>query len=396
MYITPDEFSGNDSERLNRAVARAAELQIPVRIGKRSTGDGRDWWLLDSAILLPSNTTVILENCRIKLSDRCRDNFFRSANCIPGGEFVPQAENIHISGIGNVVLEGADIPRSTGDSAKQNMAGTDDYVSSYGSDGLIPGAEPTYGNWRNIGILLVRVKHFSLCGLTIRNAHCWSVSLEYCTDGTVRDLAFDAAGHIEVRGRKETIRNQDGLDLRRGCKRILIENIRGVSGDDVVALTAVAGRIRPAGAADSTEFCGMQPEGEVNDTCFIIIRNIQATCAGGHHIVRFLNNGGVKLHHIQLENVMDTSPDDFHVKAAVKVGDTHYGGLAAPGDTYGLQISRIMSNAVHAILLAGPLTDSKISDVINFNKDGETITKCADSDAAYRNLSVSGIADSRP
>ena len=53
MYITPDDFSGNDSERLNRAVARAAELQIPVRIGKRCTGDGRDWWLLDSAILPP-------------------------------------------------------------------------------------------------------------------------------------------------------------------------------------------------------------------------------------------------------------------------------------------------------------------------------------------------------
>ena len=393
MYISPDDFSGSDSERLNRAAARAAELQVPVRIGKRCCGDGRDWWLLDSAILLPSNTTVILENCRIKLSDRCRDNFFRSANCIPGGGFVPQAENIHISGIGHVVLEGADDPRSTGDSAKQNMAGTDDYISSYGSDGLIPGADPTYGNWRNIGILLVHVKHFSLCGLTIRNAHCWSVSLEYCTDGTVRDLAFDAAGHIEIHGRKETIRNQDGLDLRRGCKRILIENIRGVSGDDVVALTAVAGRTRPAGVMDSTEFCGMQPEGEVNDTCHIIIRNVQATCSGGHHIVRFLNNGGVKLHHIQLENVMDTSPDDFHVKAAVKVGDTHYGGLAAPGDTYGLQISRIMSNAAHAILLAGPLTDSRISDVINFNKNGKAITRCAEGDTAYRNLFTTGISD---
>ena len=109
--------------------------------------------------------------------------------------------------------------------------------------------------------------------------------------------------------------------------------------------------------------------------------------------MRFLNNGGVKLHHIQLENVMDTSPDDFHVKAAVKVGDTHYGGLAAPGDTYGLQISRIMSNAAHAILLAGPLTDSRISDVINFNKNGKAITRCAEGDTAYRNLFITGISD---
>jgi len=38
-------------------------------------------WLLDSAILLPSNVTLVLDNCNLKLSDKCRDNFIRSANC---------------------------------------------------------------------------------------------------------------------------------------------------------------------------------------------------------------------------------------------------------------------------------------------------------------------------
>ena len=183
MFIDPNDFSGSDSERLNQAVARAAAEGVVVRIGKRK-GE-REYWLLDSAVLVPSNTVMILENCRWKLSNSCRDNFIRSANCVPGGEFVEQAENIHISGIGNVVLEGAENPRSTGDSGKRNMAGTNDYVSSYGTDGMIPDAMETWGDWRNIGILLVRVKNFSLEGLTVKDPHCWSISLEYCNSSLV-------------------------------------------------------------------------------------------------------------------------------------------------------------------------------------------------------------------
>lgn len=389
MFIDPNDFSGSDSERLNQAVARAAEAGVPVRIGKRK-GE-RDHWLLDSAVLVPSNTVMILENCRWKLSNSCRDNFIRSANCIPGGDFVEQAENIHISGIGNVVLEGAENPRSTGDSGKRNMAGTNDYVSSYGTDGMPPDAPETWGDWRNVGILLARVKNFSLEGITVKDPHCWSISLEYCTDGLVRNIQFDSIGCLRELCGKQYVRNQDGLDLRRGCKRILIENIRGRTGDDVVALTALAGRIRPAGQAKTTEFCGMQPAGEINDTCYITIRNVQAYCAGGHHIVRFLNNGGVKIHHVQLENLMDTSPTDFHCKAAVKVGDTNYGGLAAPGDTYGLQIANIQSNARHALLLAGPLTDSVISNVINFFDNAEIIAMEAKGEGSYKGVTVTNF-----
>ncbi|MBR2641842.1 MAG: hypothetical protein IKD46_01815, partial [Lentisphaeria bacterium] len=62
MFIDPNDFSGSDSERLNQAVARAAEEGVPVRIGKRK-GE-REYWLLDSAVLVPSNTVMILENCR--------------------------------------------------------------------------------------------------------------------------------------------------------------------------------------------------------------------------------------------------------------------------------------------------------------------------------------------
>ncbi len=49
---------------------------------------------------MPENTTLILESCRIKLSDACRDNFIRSANCGMGIEDPLPIKNIHIKGVG--------------------------------------------------------------------------------------------------------------------------------------------------------------------------------------------------------------------------------------------------------------------------------------------------------
>ena len=80
--INVNDFNGiNDSEIINKAIENRGPdgiVIIPPRSWKFEPE--RDYWLLDSAILLPANTTVVLQNCAIKLSDACRDNFFRSAN----------------------------------------------------------------------------------------------------------------------------------------------------------------------------------------------------------------------------------------------------------------------------------------------------------------------------
>ena len=118
--VNVNHFQGaTDSDILENAIrAREADgiVLIPPR---RVEGDpARDYWLLDRAVLLPENTTVILQNCRIKLSDRCRDNFFRSANCGLGIEENEQLTNIHIKGECGALLEGADHPRASGDGGK--------------------------------------------------------------------------------------------------------------------------------------------------------------------------------------------------------------------------------------------------------------------------------------
>ena len=77
----PNDFTGSDLERIEAAIRAARGAGGTVRIPARRPDSSceRDYWLLDAAIRIPSDTTLILDGCRIKLSDRCRDNFIRSA-----------------------------------------------------------------------------------------------------------------------------------------------------------------------------------------------------------------------------------------------------------------------------------------------------------------------------
>ena len=188
---TANDYQGlTDNERIEAAIREREGNMVIIPQRKSDIEPERTWWLLDRAILLPSDTTVILENCRIKLSDRCRDNFFRSANCGFGIEEPAPLENIHIRGVGNAVLEGADHPRSTGDSSKlqacpcpKNFSGAADpsfedmHRHSYGTDAGKEG-EVQRGDWRNIGILRAQVSHLSIENIRIVEPHCWAISLE--------------------------------------------------------------------------------------------------------------------------------------------------------------------------------------------------------------------------
>ena len=186
-----------------------------------------------------------------------------------------------------------------------------------------------------------------------------------------------------INGKWELFRNQDGLDLRRGCRNILIENITGNSGDDLIALTAIPTKPRPDGILESTAMLGGDEKISDGDVCNITIRNVRGYCAGGHHIVRFLNTKGVKLYNIILDGVIDTSPAGHQNKATVKIGDNNksWGGVTPLGDTYAMQISNIYSYSKNPVLIAGSLQDSTITNVINHNP--ETTPVVCQSGAKY-------------
>lgn len=372
QVITPNEFEGTDVERINQAIDAAVQgggrvviPRINVHGGKRS-----DFWLLDSAILLRSGLTLELDNCRIKLSDRARDNFMRSVNCGLGITDIKPQRNIHIRGLGNAVLEGADHPRSTGDSAK--TLGTRTYGTDAGRK-----EESQTGDWRNIGILLAFIENFSIQNLAIKDSHCWAISLERCAHGSLRDIDFASSGFKMIDGVKRTILNQDGIDLRQGCHDVLIENITGYTGDDLIALTAIPRVGSVAGSATSTMVSSTQDRGGGSDDIHhVILRNIKGYCRGGHHIVRFLNTSGLRMHDILLDGLMDTSPAETRCRAAVKIGDSNprWGGVTPLGDTSRIIVQNVISRSTHTILIAGSLSDSILCNIVRHGSGGEAVT----------------------
>ena len=188
-------------------------------------------------------------------------------------------------------------------------------------------------------------------------------------------MQFYSGNGKEVNGKWELFRNQDGLDLRRGCRNILIENITGSTGDDLIALTALPAKPRPAGILTGG-FMGGDANVSDGDVYNITIRNVRGYCTGGHHIVRFLNTGGIKIYNVILDGVIDSSNTIGHNRATVKIGDNNpaWGGVTPLGDTFGLHISNINSYSRRAILIAGSLQDSTISNVINFNPETAPVT----------------------
>lgn len=413
MFVTPNAFTGTDADRINQAVAVAVQANGHVVIPRlnRAADGTRDYWLLDSAIQLPSHVTLELNHCRIKLADTCRDNLIRSANCGMGITDIRPLEDIHIVGVGNATLEGADRPRSTGDGgeklgptdyrARETVRGVSDGApawiggETFGTDAGVAGESQT-GDWRNIGVLLASVRNFSIRNLGIKGSHGWAISLERCAHGRLSRIDFDSVERREIDGITRHMHNLDGIDLRQGCHDILIEDITGHTGDDLVALTAIpyptdfhggAGRI-------GGRFCAMvsdmtDPGDGSDDIRHITVRNIRGYCAGGHHVVRLLNTRGLGLHDVLIDGVMDTSPG-APCRATVRIGDGDpaYGGVTPMGMTRRILVRNIHSRGRHGVLIAGSLCDSIVEGVVH--RGGQAVT-VEQGEHALRNVTVEHV-----
>ena len=419
MVYANDFLRSSDSETLNAAILARGDDGIVViepRVAKNEPE--RRHWLLDEAILLPSNTTVILRNAKLKLSDKCRDNFFRSANCGLGIEENELLSNIHIKGEGSAVLEGADHPRASGDGSKMikmpcpfevedickyadwvpderktpdQITFADRHDYSYGTDAGKEG-ESQYGDWRGIGILFAMVKNFSISCLTIRESHGWGISLEACFDGYIEKIHFDARMSKMIDGMLHNMENQDGVDLRNGCHDITVSDITGETGDDVVALTAIAARERkfvPGGSLRSTHVMHNDWTRRAPDIYNIIIRNIRAY-SSLCFLVRLLPCES-QIRNVIIDGVVDTSPDGSFFWGGILLGewDRHY-GKNLPGSLKNITVSNVVvRNAGEAITVLGYLEDSAITNVVAGNHKQSPIL--VRRKGGLKNVSVSGV-----
>ena len=162
--------------------------------------------------------------------------------------------------------------------------------------------------------------------------------------------------------------------MRKGCRNIVIENIQGTTGDDLLALTAIGAEARDGGRLETTEVSDFSAD-EDRDIRDIIVRNVVGYAAGGHQIVRLLNASGIKIYRVTIDGVVDTSPEGTRARAAVRIGDANpaWGGVTPLGDTSGIIVTNVQSQAKQAVLIAGSLVDSVISNVVNYNPEVEGV-----------------------
>ena len=418
MKTVNDYFGLTDSDRIEAAMRDLENGTLYITKRKCETEPERDWWSIDRAILIPENTTVVVSDCKIKLSDACRDNFFRSANCGPGIDPVKKIQNIHIRGEGYAVLEGADHPRATGDGSKvlanpcpkkpedlirladwipedRKKSGKldfwDEHAYSFGTDVDKPD-ERHMGDWRGIGVLFARAENFSIENLHIICSHGWGVSLEECAYGRVEKMDFDACMAKEIDGMLMNMENQDGIDLRNGCHDIVVSDITGGTGDDLIALTAIAddeAPIRLDGAMTSTHI--LSNDWSVRDRSIhdIIIRNVVGYSKG--HIcfhIRLLPAGSY-IWNVVIDGVIDNSPEGFRAGGVLLLGDGDGYGTNLRDSMRNISISNVICDSSRAIIVEGYLCDSVITNVINRNPDCPVIDVCRPD--GMKNVVTSGL-----
>ncbi len=347
--ITPNQFrKGSDSDRIEAAIEAAVKAGInSIEIPRFDELNKKSIWLIDRAILLPSDFTLILKDCLIRLSPGTHDNIITNS----GARTEPLSENrnIRILGIGNAVLSG----------------GLEAHFDPPGDK----------GGYRTVGILLYNTKYFTIERLKMEETQAWAISVENgCAYGRIANIDINNTAKYP---------NQDGVDVRKGCHDIIIENITGTSGDDLIALTAYRTDEDWRTEEKTTELkvggymhVGGKGRRDDDDIYNITINNIKGTSVGNCAIIRLLNHDGIKMFNIFINNVMDTSKEGEKGNSrAIAIGEERYWNIQMNqlGETSRIFINNVVSRAPSVIQIRGSLKNSVLSNIVGYGENKKVI-----------------------
>ena len=329
-FLSPNDpkFIGKtDSESIQNAI-NAAECG-PIRtvsIPRFCARTGKEEWIIDKALLLPSNITIVLDNCHLTLKKDVYENVFRNKNMYTEISRKPEGKQhgIRIIGFGNAIIDGGE--------------GNDLTEATSLKDG-----RPHIRN--NNFILFHNVDNYVIENITFLSMRWWGINQICCTNGRLENLHFDNV---------KLIRNQDGIDLRLGCSYIYINNITGRCGDDVIALSAF-------GSPGSTEW-EMMVEGMERSIHDVTIKNV---CADTNYsLVAIRNTDGAKMYRIFVENIKDPG-GIYGPRSVVRIGENLYFRERSSilGETHDIYVKGVYSKNRLTVVIGASLCDSHISDI---------------------------------
>ena len=312
---------------------------------------------ITSPIRIPSDFTLILDNCHLKQADGSFTNIFVNEHHDTelGKTLEGTDRNIKIIGRGEAILDGGEYNGLSEKTQNQN-----------GFPAI----------WNNNLILFTNVDGFEVRRIRAVNQRWWAFCFVYCRNGRISDIDFCSSDigvtedGVRYRGLKRSsykealVKNSDGIDLRIGCHDIVIENITGFTEDDTVALTALSWHLEKH----------FFVEGLPTDICNVEIRNVSTSAYCSN--VRLLNQGEHKIHDIYIEGVYDTSKNSPHMdvgSCGVRIGDSShmYGTrLSTSDETYNITVRRIRTRSLHSLALSGSIGNLVIEDVEEFDGGG--------------------------
>ena len=343
--ITPNQYKkGSDSDRIEQAIREALERGVnSIQIPRYDEINQKTIWLIDRAILLPSDFTLVLNDCLVRLAPGAQDNIITNS----GARTKPlsQNENIRIIGRGNAVLSGG-------------------LETHFNPPGDISG-------YRTIGILLNETQNFTIEGIKMEETQAWAILAEGCAYGKIFDIDFHNSAKYP---------NQDGIDLN-CCHDIMIENITGITGDDMIALVGSRSDESLATSKDNgtaTQRMTVGRTGEMTDDDIynIFICNVKGTTVGNCAIIRLLNMDGVKMYNILINNILDTSKIGGKGNSnAILIGDVRYWTIrqSKPGETSRIFINNVVSRANTVVQVRGTLTDSILDNIVGYGDNNQVV-----------------------
>ena len=317
-FVTPNEYEGaTDAERIEKALQDGAAKKKAVVIPRRNARTGECLWDVDRAMILPSDTTLLLLGCHLRQSDFIYDNLFR----IEKG-----TKNVTVTGFGDAVLDGGKF------------------------NGLQEKNAHKYGFGRiedNALILSEGCENVTFSHFNVLNSRWHGLYFRFAKNVTVSSLDFYNLSFYPDMG---------GVQIRSGCQNFIVRDLTGIYGDDVVAVSASA-------VDGKMDGCSADIENIDIETLKVDAARFYTTKVGCHD--------GRKVSNVRIDTVMDVSLAEQKKApaAGVKLGfrEGYAISPASPGDLHHIHVRDVYSRGYKCVEFANSVSDALVEDVHGFS-----------------------------